>query len=65
VTLNLPDSVAEAAVYLPNRSTTAIRTVVDPTSLTLDIGPAVTLVELPTRAEAVATAEFPFTDGSD
>jgi hypothetical protein len=65
VTLNLPDSVAEAAVYLPHRSTTAIRTVVDPTSLTLDIGPAVTLVELPTRAEAVATAEFPFTDGPD
>jgi hypothetical protein len=58
VTLDLADPVVRAAVYVPNRSTSATRTVVAPTSLTLDIGPAVTLVELIPGAEAGATPEF-------
>jgi hypothetical protein len=59
VTLNLPDPVIEAAVYLPNRSTAATRTLSDPTSLRLDIGPAVTLVELTTSAESGDTPDSP------
>jgi hypothetical protein len=54
VTLDLAEPVVQAAVYLPNRSTTATRTVGAAASLTLDIGPAVTLVELTTRSEAAA-----------
>ena len=59
VTLDLPDPVIEAAVYLPNRSTAATRTLSAPTSLRLDIGPAVTLVELTTSAESGDTPDSP------
>jgi hypothetical protein len=57
VTLTLSDPIVRAAVYHPNRSKTASRTVYGPTSLRLDLRAAVSLVELITGTEVAASLQ--------
>ncbi len=63
VTLTLADPVVRAAVYMPSKGISPTATASDPTFLNLDVGPAVTLVELTPSKERAAYRQSVFSDG--
>ena len=58
VSITLADPMASAAVYRPDAGTVAVASFADPLSLTLDVGPKVTLVELRPPTTAGTAAEL-------